>query len=67
MFLVLMECQAADGRREEMRSKQAEKLKSREMKDVEECWRMMKDDGGQVEWLILRGGGVLWLTDWQTN
>ena len=40
-------------------TKQAEKLKSRKMKDFEGWWRwkMMKDDGGKVEWLILRGWG----------
>ena len=44
--------------------KQAEKLKSREMKNEgymmnNERWRMMKEDEG----LILRGWGVLWQTN----
>ena len=32
--------------REAFKKKQAEKLKSREIKDVEGCRRMMKDDEG---------------------
>ena len=57
-------------------TKQAEKLKSREMKDVEGCWRMMKDDegwwrmmkddGGKVEWMILKCWGGF-VTDRLTN
>ena len=46
---------------------QAEKLKSREMKDVEECRRMLKDDDGWWRMMVDDGGKVEWLIDTEGN
>ena len=46
-------------------NKQAEKLKSREMKEGCEEWWMLKDEWWRM--MISSCWGVLWLTDRQTN